>query len=85
MPTTENTLTLSPAILARLHKAASRCGMKIEAYAEKLLEITLAVETQPDADDKPYSVMDFYGVAPSGRSAAEIDAEINALRDEWDS
>ena len=84
MPTTENTLSLSPAIIARLHNAASRRGMKIDVYAEKLLETTLALEPQLEVDDKPYNVMDFYGVAPSGRSAAEIDAEINALRDEWD-
>ena len=84
MPTTENTLSFSPAIIARLHKAASRRGMKTDDYAEKLLETTLAVETQAEVDDKPYNVMDFYGAAPTGRCAAEIDAEINALRDEWD-
>ena len=50
MPITENTLTLSPAIIARLHKAASRRGMKTEDYTEKLLETTLAVEPQTDAN-----------------------------------
>jgi hypothetical protein len=82
---TGNTITLSPTTHAALRRAASRRGMKPDTYVEELLTTTLADETQSDEDAaKPYSVMDFYGVAPTGRSAAEIDAEINAARDEWD-
>ena len=58
--------------------------MKTDDYAEKLLEATLAVETQAEADTKPYSASQLRGIAPSRRSAEEIDAELNAARDEWD-
>lgn len=80
-----NTITLSSKTHAALRQAASRRGIKPDAFVEELLTTTLAIEPQPDEDaSKPYSVMDFYGAAPTGRSAAEIDAEINAARDEWD-
>lgn len=85
MQATGNTITLSPAIHTALQQAAQRRGIKPDAYVEELLTQTLTRETQMGNDVlKPYSVLDFYGAAPSGRSAAEINAEINALRDEWD-
>ena len=85
MQAADSTITLSPAMHTALQQAANRRGIKPDAYVEELLTQTLTTEFQMGDDvSKPYSVLDFYGVAPSGRSATEIDAEINALRDEWD-
>jgi hypothetical protein len=34
--------------------------------------------------ERPYSLTDMIGAAPSGRTAEEIDRDLRALRDEWD-
>lgn len=85
MPTTENTVTLSPTTLARLRKAALLRGMKPDTYADELLTVTLAaLMPNEESSTKPYRASQFRGAAPTGRTAEEIDADLNAMRDEWD-
>ena len=85
MPTTENTVTLSPATLTRLRKAALQRGMKPDTYADELLTLSLVLLMPADeSTTKPYKAGQFRAAAPTGRTAAEIDADINAMRDEWD-
>ncbi|MEP6754222.1 MAG: hypothetical protein ABJA67_01875 [Chthonomonadales bacterium] len=55
--------------------------------AEVILAHCLINGDQPHIEPatKPYRALQFSGAAPSGRTAAEIDEEINQSRDEWDS
>lgn len=81
-----HTLTLSDKTLNRLRQAAALRGMDTNAYAEELLEISLAVlkESSATAFGKRHRAMEFSAVASSGRTASEIDADIEASRAEWD-
>lgn len=70
-------ITLSPELSERIEKAAQIRGTDAPALAESLLSQILSLETT-----KVFSVMDFAGVAPTGRSAQEIDTEIQEGRGE---
>lgn len=80
------TISVSEQTLDNLKEAAALRGMDTNAYAEELLAISLAVlrEKQNCQTEKPYRAMQFSGIAPTGRAAEEIDAEIEAARNEWD-
>ncbi|GEM_PF-3297071 len=85
MTTTENIIVISQTTMDRLREAALRRGMKSDDYAEELLTVTLAALMQSEEKKtKRFNASQFRGIAPTGRSAAEIDAELNAARDEWD-
>ncbi len=77
-----HTVTLSDKTLRHLRQAAALRGLDINAYAEELLELSLAVlrENSVAPSEKRHRAMEFSGAAPSGRTAAEIDAEIEAGR-----
>lgn len=71
-------------IIHQLNQAAAVRGMDINTYANELLAISRAVlQQKAPATPKKYRVMDFAGIAPTGRTAAEIDADIEASRGEW--
>lgn len=80
------TISVSDQTLDNLKEAAARRGMDANTYAEELLSLSLAVlrEKQNALPDKPYRAMQFSGIAPTGRTAEEIDAELEAARNEWD-
>jgi hypothetical protein len=75
---------LSDKTLTYLREAAALRGLDAEAYAEELLAISLAVlrEKNTLSSLKPHRAMEFSGVVPTGRTASEIDAEIEAGREE---
>ena len=77
-------VTISENTIRQLNHAATLRGMDINAYAEELLAISLAAlrETAP-VDQKTHHAMEFSAVAPTGRTAAEIDAELEEARSEW--
>ena len=81
------TITLSNKTLILLQQAAAKRGIETNAYAEELLQISLAVLKGNSEGEflKTHQATEFSAIAPSGRSASEIDAEIQASRDEWDS
>ncbi len=77
-------ITISENTLRHLGQAAALRGMDINAYAEELLSISLAaVRQSAPAAGKTHSAMEFGAVVPTGRSASEIDAEVEAGRGEW--
>jgi hypothetical protein len=80
------TIHLSGKTLTHLREAAALRGLDAEAYAEELLAISLAVlrEKNTPSPIKPHRAMEFSAIAPSGRTASEIEAEIEAEREEWD-
>lgn len=47
-------------------------------------EVIVLLSAATDDALPPLSLADIVGIAPSGRTAEEIDAELRALRDEWD-
>ena len=69
-----------------LHRAAALRGLDTDTYAEELLAISLAAMNSVTVGHQKrlYNVMEFSGIAPTGRTSAEIDAEIAAGRAEWD-
>jgi len=79
-------ISVSDHTLDTLKEAAALRGMDADAYAEELLAISLAVlrERQNTLPEKPYHAMQFSGIAPTGRTAEEIDADIETSRNEWD-
>lgn len=79
------TITLSDKTLSHLRQVAALRGLEADAYAEELLEISLAVlqNNALTVTAKPRRAMEFSASAPTGRTAAEIDAEIEASRAEW--
>jgi len=79
-------ISVSDHTLDTLKEAAALRGMDADAYAEELLAISLAVlrERQNTLPEKPYRAMQFSGIAPTGRTAEEIDADIETSRNEWD-
>jgi hypothetical protein len=80
------TIHLSDKTLTHLREAAALRGLDTDAYADELLAISLAVLREKNSLSplKPHHAMEFSAVAPSGRTASEIDAEIEAGREEWD-
>ena len=80
------TLTLSDKTLSRLRQAAESRGRDADDYAEELLVNSLANSNEGSLAEsaKPFRAMEFSAVAPSGRTSAEIDEEIEASRAEWD-
>ena len=75
---------ISENTIRQLNQAAALRGLDSNAYAEELLAISLAAlrETAPIAR-KIHRAMEFSAIAPTGRAAAEIDAEIEEGRCEW--
>ena len=69
------TVTLSDRTLSHLRQAAALRGLDADAYAEELLEISLAVlkENSVATKQKRFRAMEFSAVAPTGRTAAEIE------------
>lgn len=80
------TVTLSDKTLKHLRQAAALRGLDTDAYAEELLEISLAVleEKALATSGKRHRALEFSAAAPTGRTAAEIDTDIEASRAEWD-
>ena len=81
------TLTLSDNTIHLLSQAASLRGVETSAYAEELLQISLSVLKGNSESEsmKTHIASEFSAIAPTGRSASEIDNEIEASRAEWDS
>lgn len=79
-------IAVSDETLLHLRQAAALRGIDADTYAEELLSLSLTVlrEKAVLSTTKPYQAMQFSGVAPTGRTAAEIDSEIESGRDEWD-
>jgi len=79
------TVTLSDETVNNLREAAALRGMDTDSYAEELLAISLAArQGHAAASKKRHRAMEFSGIAPSGRSVEEIDADIEVGRAEWD-
>jgi hypothetical protein len=79
------TITLSNETANNLRRVAALRGIDADTYADELLSISLAVlEGDPSSRAKSRRVMDYSAIAPTGRSAVEIDADIEAGRTEWD-
>ena len=81
------TITITDRTSKSLRAAALSQGVDESTLAEEILANGLQHGAEPKAEpmSKPYRALQFSGVAPSGRTAAEIDDEINKSRDEWDS
>jgi len=79
------TITLSNETVDNLRRVAALRGIDADTYAEELLSISLAVlDGDPSSRVKSRRVMEYSAIAPTGRTAAEIDADIEAGRSEWD-
>jgi antitoxin FitA len=65
-------------VLDRLRARARENNRSVEAEARTILGEVLAPEPP-----RP-RLSDFIGIVPTGRTQAEIDADVTALRDEWD-
>ena len=77
-------VTISENTLRQLGQAAMLRGMDINAYAEELLAISLAaVREAAPAVRKTRRAMEFSAAQPTGRTASEIDAELEEGRGEW--
>ena len=74
------TLNLDPVQERELQTQAQNEGVSVDAYA---LSRLFPAEPAP-APQKRFHAMQFAGIAPTGRTAEEIDADIKAMRDEWD-
>ena len=80
------TVTLSDNTLEQLRQAAAMRGVEASVYAEELLRISLAIlhgDLEAEAE-KTHSAREFSAIAPTRRSATEINAELEASRAEWE-
>ena len=79
-------INLSDKSLFYLRQVAALRGLDIDTCAEELLTISLAVlhENNVLAPTKSHRAMEFSAIAPTGRTAKEIDTEIEADRESWD-
>ena len=67
-------------VLARLKERAKRNGRSAEAEIRSILAEAVATSPRP-----PYrSLLELVGAGSSGRSQAQINEDIRALRDEWE-
>lgn len=71
---------LDDAVIAALKARAQANNRSAEAEARTILSEALALS----AATPRRRLSDFVGIAKRGRSQAEIDADVAALRDEWD-
>lgn len=76
-------VTISEGTLSQLNQAAMLRGMDSNTYADELLAISLAVLRETVVPQKPHRAMEFSAIETTGRTAAEIDAEIEVGRGEW--
>lgn len=68
------------AVIEAVKARAKANHRSTEAEVRAILEEAVMAPPQP----KRRSLLDFVGIAPTGRSMEEITADIRALRDEWD-
>ena len=68
---------LDDAVVAALEARARANARSVEEEARVILLETLVLVPQRR------SLSDFIGAVPTGRTQADIDAEVAALRDEW--
>ena len=79
------TVALSDETANYLRQMAALRGLDTDTCAEESLAISLAVLRQGNTvPHKPHHTMKFSAIAPTGRSAVDIDAEIEASRAEWE-
>ena len=78
-------ISVSDEVINELRRVAMIRGLDPNAYAEELLSVSLSGKSKMNwqPKEKPFRAMQLSGAAPSGRSAEEIAAEIDAARDEW--
>ena len=76
---------LSDTTLNDLQNVACLRGLNTDVYAEELLAISLAVlrETGTPTVRKPHRAIEFGGIAPTQRTAAGIEADIEEQRKDW--
>jgi hypothetical protein len=66
-------------LLAADYAASVQAEAAVEGYINATVKLVRA-----EMNGKPYRAMQFSGIAPTSRTAEEIDADIRAARDEWD-
>ncbi len=75
-------IELTPEMQERLREKAKRRGLEEKAYVQTVVMRDLSLE-EPDSD-RPYSVMDFYGVGRDTWKGVDVQEYVNEMRDEWD-
>ena len=75
------TIQIPDSLIFEIERMARSQGLERDAYVASVL--AKAIDGNPGPAAK-HSVMEFCGVAPSGRTGDEIEAYIRSLRNEWD-